>query len=66
MSGPTKFGFRRRSNQFDFAGHETGEPGCVDFGQWMFKAYDLEIEPCCQIWLRKMAQWLPLEITAKD
>ena len=40
MPGPTKFGFRRRSNQFDFAGHETGEPGCVDFVQWMFKAYD--------------------------
>ena len=40
MPGPTKFGFRRRSNQFDFAGHCTGELGCVDFGQWMFKAYD--------------------------
>ena len=40
ISVPTKFGFRRRSNQFYFAGHCVGEPGCVDFGQRMFKAYD--------------------------
>ena len=32
MSGPTKFGFRRMTNLFDFAGHERGEPGCMDFG----------------------------------
>ena len=37
---PNKFGFRRRSNHSDFAGHQTGEPGGVDSGHRMFNAYD--------------------------
>ena len=40
MLGPTKFGFRRRSNPFMITAHNIGEPCCVDFEQWMFKAYD--------------------------